>query len=208
MSEEAGEFFVNMKKGMMGSINTCSLCKIVSYDPATMKADVETIPAGDLILSVPVSAPQTKDFIIRVPYKPGNIGFVVYSQSQIDGALTGGIGEESDRQFAIDDAIFVGGINLFTETMDADHADDLIISKKDFTSKIVMKSDGDVVIHTDGNVLLGSEDATEGVPLGDQLKEWLDTHTHPISWTDPGGSGHSGSPTGASPSPSERVKTI
>ena len=58
------------------------------------------------------------------------------------------------------------------------------------------------------DVRLGGGDADEGVPLGKQLKEWLDEHEHSYSWTDSGGSGTTGPPTSASPNPSEVVKTV
>lgn len=61
-------------------------------------------------------------------------------------------------------------------------------------------------------LLLGGEDAEEGVPLGATLKEWLDNHTHPVdySWTSGAGSSTatSGPPDDPSPDPSEVVKTI
>lgn len=55
---------------------------------------------------------------------------------------------------------------------------------------------------------LGGEDADEGVPLGKQLKQWLDGHEHPYTWTSGAGSGTTGPPTSPSPDPSEVVKTV
>lgn len=55
---------------------------------------------------------------------------------------------------------------------------------------------------------LGSDAATEGVPLGDSLKSWLDGHTHtPGTFATVSGpvTGASGGPLTSSPSPSSKV---
>ncbi len=78
----------------------------------------------------------------------------------------------------------------------------------------------DVEVEGD-SIKLGSSGASEGVPLGDALKAWIDAHVHPIphtheySWTDPAGSGTTGGPSNAnssapasaSPAPSSKVVT-
>lgn len=48
-------------------------------------------------------------------------------------------------------------------------------------------------------LLLGSDEADQGIPLGDQLKEWLDNHVHSLP------DGVSGPPTEPSPAPSQKV---
>lgn len=57
---------------------------------------------------------------------------------------------------------------------------------------------GKVTVKAD-EILLG-DGASEDVPLGNQLKQWLDNHTHPTP------NGESGSPSSSSPSPSGVVK--
>lgn len=57
--------------------------------------------------------------------------------------------------------------------------------------------DGAAVIESP-MILLGSEEAAEGVPLGTQLKTWLDGHTHSASGAGP--------PSAPSPDPSKKVK--
>ncbi|WP_163538310.1 phage baseplate assembly protein V [Gracilibacillus sp. YIM 98692] len=63
---------------------------------------------------------------------------------------------------------------------------------------------GRVTINAD-EVLLGTN-ASEGVPLGNQLKQWLDNHTHDYSWTDAAGNDQTSKPNSPSPSVSEKVK--
>lgn len=64
------------------------------------------------------------------------------------------------------------------------------------------------VLETDA-IFLGSENAEEGVPLGMTLKQWLDSHTHEVtySWTSGAGSATvtSEPPSDPSPDPSEKV---
>lgn len=62
---------------------------------------------------------------------------------------------------------------------------------------------GKVIIKAN-EILLG-DTATEGVPLGNQLKAWLDNHTHEYTWTESGGNGTTSPPT-PSPEPSQVVK--
>jgi len=59
---------------------------------------------------------------------------------------------------------------------------------------------GNVIFNLANKLFLGSAGATEGVPLGDSLKSWLDNHTHP---GDSGGT--TGPPDTPSPSPSAKV---
>ncbi len=199
------ENFINLKQeDMLAGINTCAICRIDAVDMQEMRADVTPLFDDELtpILNVPIATHQTSDFIIRVPYKSGDLVIVVFSQRDIDPIMFGG-GEQATHTFGIDDAIIVGGISLFTNPLIAITADDedFLITKKDYTSRIVIAKNGDIRAETDGHIFLG-ENATEGVPLGDQLKVWLDSHTHPTP------SGESGAPSGPSPTPSEKVKVI
>lgn len=66
---------------------------------------------------------------------------------------------------------------------------------------------GGAAILESPQLLLGGSDAAEGVPLGLQLKQWLDEHEHPYSWTSGAGSGTTGPPTSPSPDPSGTVFT-
>ncbi len=65
---------------------------------------------------------------------------------------------------------------------------------------------GGVVIIDGSQILLGAG-AGEGVPLGVTLKQWLDTHTHPYSWTSGAGSSETSPPSTPSPDPSTKVFT-
>lgn len=152
-SKEADKFFKSFQTGMTSGMYTCSMCRIEAFDPTLMKADIIVLPGGDLVKSVPVHTPQTGEYIIRMPYKKGDLVFAVFARSEIDDIMTGGLPEKSERQFDINDAIVVGGINLFTQPMPDEHGPDLVITKKDFTAKIVIQSDNQIIIETDNDIV-------------------------------------------------------
>ncbi|KAB8139259.1 hypothetical protein F9U64_01145 [Gracilibacillus oryzae] len=199
-------------QGMIGDgingMHTAAIARIENYDPSLMKADITIMQTGDEVFDVPVSYFHTKDFIIRPPYQKGDLVTVIFAESSIDELITTGEQQEprAKEKFSITDAIITQGVQTFQVPLPIGHENDLIIAKKDFTSKVVIKESGEVVIESDSNIYLG-ENATEGVPLGDQLKQWLDSHTHAYTWSDPGGNGVTSPPLNQSPAPSKKVKT-
>ena len=203
------EFMNNLSGNITGGINSSMLAKIEKFDGVTMKADLIPLvkiknKAGiieevSMLIEVPVSFIKAGPFIIRPPYKPGDIVIVVFADSDIDNVLLSGdvSSPNSSRKHSLDDAIVVGSIMPYTVTLPGEHLNDLIIANEDFSTKLVLKESGEIIIQG-GKVFLGNETAVEGVPLGDTLKTWLDSHTHPTV----------GKPTSESPEPSKVVKTI
>lgn len=212
------EFMKNLSGNIAGGINSCMMGKIEKFNGETMKADLVPLvrvknKSGELenismLIEVPVSFIKAGPFIIRPPYKKGDIVLVVFADSDIENVLLSGevSNPNSTRKHSLDDAIVVNSIMPFTTTLPEKHLDDLIIAKDDFSTKLVLKENGEIIVQG-GKVFLGNESAIEGVPLGNKLKTWLDSHTHPYSWTDPGGSGNTSPPNTNSPPPSEVVKT-
>lgn len=213
------EFMNNLSGNIAEGINNCMMGKIESFDGEKMKADVVPLlnvknKSGEIeemsmLIEVPVSFLKAGPFVIRPPYKPGDIVLVVFADGDIENILLSGdkANPNSTRKHSLDDAIVVGSIMPFTTELPGEHLDDLIIAKDDFSTKLVLKENGEIIVQG-GKVYLGDETAFEGVPLGDTLKDWLDSHTHPHSWTDPGGSGSTSPPSAPSPEPSKVVKTI
>lgn len=134
----ATDFFNQYKKGIVSGLYTSAIAQIVAYDAVTNKADIKLLPGENLIKSVPVGMPQTKDFYIRLPYSIGDHVLVVFSQRDIDPILFANGKIPSERMLAIDDAIIVCGINLFTQPLPATDTDKLVIGQKDDTAKIIM----------------------------------------------------------------------
>lgn len=196
--KEAVEFFNNFKAGLLGGLYTGALAKVESYDPVG-KVDIVVLPDGDLVKSVPVATLQGGGFFIRSPLAKDDLVVVLFTKDAIDGIMHE-TDELSTRSHDLNDAIVLGGINLFSDPLPSDEPDALVIGKKDMTSRITMTPDGNVTVEASGKIYLG-DGATEGVPLGAQLKSWLDSHTH----TAPADGGATSGPTSASPSPSTGV---
>jgi hypothetical protein len=153
---EAAAFFERFKNNMVGGLNTCAIGQIQTYDPIKSKADVKLLPDGDLIKSVPVGMPQTSQFFIRIPYQKGDYVLVVFAQRDIDGVMYQSNNPASNRMLAIDDAIVVCGINLYTKSLPAADSNALVIGEKSGAAKITI---GGGNINLVGNVL------KNGVPL-------------------------------------------
>lgn len=216
--DSATTFFNNFSGQIIGGINNCMLGKIEKFDGEAMKAEVsplvkfrnkdESLETRPLLIEVPVSFLKAGPFIIRPPYRNGDIVLVVFADEDIENVLLSGelSNPNSTRTHSLDDAIVVGAIMPFTTTLPGEHLEDLIIATEDFSTKIVVQENGEIIIQG-GKVFLGSESAVEGVPLGDTLKSWLDSHTHPYTWSSSGGGGDTSPPTSSSPAPSQVVKT-
>lgn len=82
---------------------------------------------------------------------------------------------------------------------------DGVMRLKDISNGTELKFDistGDAIFTLATKLLLGSSGASEGVPLGNSLKDWLDNHTHGGVAT---GGGTTSKPSSTSPSPSSKV---
>ncbi|HEX3045400.1 MAG TPA: Gp138 family membrane-puncturing spike protein [Bacillota bacterium] len=190
--------------------------RIESYDPKTLRATVTVLAKKTLegkpvtippIVEVPVMILKSGPFIIRPPYVPGDIVQVLFNERALDNIFITGEPQEVglNRMHSLDDAVVIGGMRVENaNNLPEEYSDSLYLANVDANAKVVIKPNGDVIING-GQIFLG-EGATEGVSLGTSLKGWLDGHTHPYSWTDPGGSSNTGAPNSASPDPSSIVK--
>lgn len=160
MHAEFKELLNRQKSSLKENMNTCVIAEINSVDLKHMRADV-IFPDEEktLILRVPIAPQQTGGFIIRPPYKKGDSVVIVFSQQDIDPFLYGG-GDSSDREHHMDDAIIIGGARGFTEPLPdefTEHAEDLIIAKRDFSARIILKVNGEMLIESDEDININSQ---------------------------------------------------
>jgi len=172
------------------------------------------------IIDVPVSHVKAGNFIVRPPYQEDDVVLVAFSEAGLDKLLITGEPEDPQfsREFSYDDAIVIQGLKTEQEDdYEPDYKDGLYISNVEKEIEFVMESDGnvriidnkngtelkfdvesagDVIFDLANKLFLGSGTANEGVPLGDSLKDWLDTHSHPSDGSPP---------SSESPDPSEKV---
>lgn len=207
--DNAMNFIDKLTGNIFENLRTAMLCKVETFDHVKMKAELIPLVKHknkegvfeelEKLIEVPVLHLKAGPFIIRPPYKEDDIVVVLFTDNDIENVLLSGDIEEpnSTRKHNLDDALLLTGLMPFTDELPPEHENDLIIAKDDFTTKLVLKENGEVIVQG-GKVYLGHETAVEGVPLGNSLKAWLDSHTHPDT----------GPPTSSSPSPSQVVKTI
>lgn len=201
----------------ISKIHTCLPAKIESYNPQKMRAKVTLLAKKELegqmvnippIVEVPVALLKAGPFVIRQPFQKGDPVLVVFGEKAIDKLLITGNPEDPQlkRHHSYDDAMVIGGLQLEQDPdLNSDYTEDLLIENKDTNSRIVIQKGGEIIIEDPSKIYIGSPEANEGAALGTSLKSWLDGHVHPISWTDPAGSGVSSPPSSPSPPPSSKV---
>lgn len=214
------ELVSQMIEQSLDDIHTALPARVERFDPATLRGEVvplvkrrvttdgepEPLPP---ILDVPFWMPKSGPFILRLPVRRGDTVLVVFSERALDYLLIDGQPQEPRfrRRHQLDDAIALPGLLNQAEVQPpAEHAEDVALFDRNNGNKIVLKESGDCILHIPaGRIYLADEGATEGAARGTSLKEWLDNHAHPYSWTDPGGSDVTGPPTTPSPEPSKKV---
>lgn len=199
---EMGNFFNKLKSKYFKDLHSCCIAKVESYDSNTLKATVKPLYTQDdlelpVLVNVPLSHIGNDNFIIHTPLKQGDLVVIMFCDHDIDNIMLGSQDSnvQTNRVHELDDSVIVGKISPFTEEHSQLNNDDMFIGKKDGSCYITLKNNGDIIIKSD-NIKLG-ENATEGIPLGNTLKNWLDNHVHV---------GGTGTPTTSSPSPSTKGK--
>ena len=162
----------------------------------------------EYIYNIPYIHMITEEFVFIPPYKEGDKVIVLFSHRDIDNLLENDGSESLDEAvFDKSDAVIIGGVHLFDDTVDLGDVEEgeLCFKKRDDSVSIHIDNENNIEIQTEGNVYLGDKGDAEPMPLGKQLKEWLDNHTHDYEWSSTGGSGATKPPKQKSPDLSERV---
>lgn len=162
------KFFNQLSQNLTGGINSCTLGKIETFDSTTMKANVIPLVKSEdgnkpMLIEVPVSFMRAGPFLIRPPYKQGDIVLVVFADEDIDNVLISGTISEpnSTRKHSLDDAIIVGGVMPFTNTLPGEHGNDLVIAKDDFETKLVIEESGKILIESNKGITISGPSRTE-----------------------------------------------
>ena len=165
--------------------------KIQSYSSSTQTATVQlqvkrVLPkAGGafstedlpVLENVPVQFLRTNAFMVALPLKAGDYGLVVFSEMSIDqGRSKGDNTSPGDiGRHTLTGGVFQPGLMPLAETIlpklagGTDIGDDLVIG---LIGGTVMR------ITPGGEILLGSDTASEAVVLGTSFKANYDTHVH------------------------------
>ncbi len=155
------KFFEKLNEGLTGNLNCCILGKINTFDGVKMKASIIPLvrkkdTERPMLIEVPVSFLNAGGFIIKPTYKKGDIVAVIFADEDIDNVLLSGniSSANSKRTHSLDDAIVIGSIMPFTKNMPSEYSNDLIISKDNFSSKIILKQNGAIEINSDIGVTI------------------------------------------------------
>ncbi|WP_379142378.1 Gp138 family membrane-puncturing spike protein [Paenibacillus sp. sgz500992] len=112
-------------RGKQGeNINVAMPCKVVAFDPVTLRADVQPLlkltsgqPAQ--IMSVPVTGQKVKfslgdglqeiETIMRPALERGDVVYVVFADAEIKNTLSGQVAApDTGRKHSLNDAVIVG----------------------------------------------------------------------------------------------------
>lgn len=204
----------------LDDVHTALPARVERFDPTTLRGDVVPLVKRRVtkdgepepcppILDVPFWMPKAGPFVLRLPVRRGDTVLVVFSERALDYILTDGQPQDPRlrRRHALDDAIALPGLlNRAEGKLTEEHGEDVALFDRNTGNKIVLKASGDCILHIPaGRIYLADEGANEGAARGTSLKQWLDSHTHPYSWTSGSGSGTTGPPTEPSPEPSKKV---
>jgi hypothetical protein len=161
---------------LMKSVYTCSPGYILSFDPATQRAQVqigimrvdvdESRYAPPPVIDVPVSFPGD-DWGVEYQIDPGCEGLIHFSQRCIDGWLnTGGIADNPIGRFhSIQDAFFVPGVRSIPNLISDFQNNGVRLRDKVGTQSVWLKNDGSiraenpnvhVILNSDGSMNAGN----------------------------------------------------
>lgn len=195
---------------MLNQVYTMSIGEIIELDMQLMRAskvrlidEAETGPYEDhgelYIYNIPLNGITNDSLIIVPPYKVGDKVTVLFSHRDITNILENDGSDPMPTNFDKSDAVILGHVNLFTNPINVTDWEEgeMVIKAPNDNLTIKIDNDLNIEVKTIGNVYLGDKEETEPMPLGRQLKEWLDNHTH----TNQG----AGKPVNNSPNLSERV---
>lgn len=152
--------------------HTTILCRIESYDPIEMKADLQPLvkeyydKSGkgeyehvelEPIKGASVSCIRAGEkHIIRPPYKEGDVVLAVCAERSIDEVIeTGEISEQTGRRrHSLQDALVIGGVTTQPDPMPDENTEDLLIAKVDgdtILTRIVLTDEEDSILIAKGN---------------------------------------------------------
>ena len=194
---------------------------IDTFDPETQTCTVQPaikrIFVGDeeqplpLLINVPVCFPTAGGFSVTLPIAKGDDCLIMFSERSLDNWLAfGGVRKPADKRFHdLSDGVVLMGLRTNPKALVDYDPTNLVIRNEANDNRWILKADGSQQVDTstltvNGNVQINGDLDVDGyihstgtvtgdtdvVGGGISLKN----HTHPITWTDPAGSGNSGAP--------------
>lgn len=155
INELINKHLSNMKNGMF----TATMAEIIKIDWEYMRCDVQPLFNDEAkpIVDVPIGFMQNDEFVIRFPFKKGDIVFVVFCKEDLAPVLfeDGNRDMAAEDTFREDDAFIIGGVHLFTKPITdipKKHDESFLICRKDFKSRIEIDKEGNITVNTDNDI--------------------------------------------------------
>lgn len=174
------DLLARFRESLLADLHTSLPGKVVRYDAATQKADVQPLikeryadengaaQSRDLpvIPAVPVQFPGSGGYRITFPVTVGDTGLIVFSEASLDKWLVSGgtVDPADDRRHDLTDAVFLPGLRDFGHALASAPTDRATFGK----------DDGLQIHITPSLVNVGSNSPAEleFAALGDALQTW------------------------------------
>lgn len=158
------EIVENMINQELEDLHTAAPARIEKYDPERMIAEItllyknknEILPP---IIEVPVTLLKAGSFIIRPPYKSGDIVLVVFSERSLDYILNLAPQDPKCKtKHRIDDAMIVSGIRIDAQgKLSSAFINDLLMQNTFTGDYFVMKESGGFIMKSFSDITLDAE---------------------------------------------------
>lgn len=145
-------------------IHTAILAEVLKYDPVLMQADLKPLIRDPdfeygVIVNASVSCLRAGGFVIRPPYRPGDLVVAVIIERGIDKVFASG--EQADqtghRKHNLTDATVIGGFTSKLTPLPPENGADLMISTENGLNKITMDPLGNITVVSEGIVNINAQ---------------------------------------------------